>query len=58
MNMSDEEKVLNSPEKDDQESKVVILPTGTKTTSIEAPNGGLGAWLQVAGAFCLYFNTW
>lgn len=22
------------------------------------PNGGLRAWLQVAGAFVLFFNTW
>lgn len=22
------------------------------------PNGGLLAWLQVAGSFCLYFCTW
>jgi hypothetical protein len=22
------------------------------------PNGGLRAWLQVAGAFMLFFNTW
>jgi hypothetical protein len=22
------------------------------------PNGGLQAWLQVAGAFVLFFNTW
>lgn len=22
------------------------------------PNGGLEAWLQVLGAFFLYFNTW
>lgn len=22
------------------------------------PNGGLKAWLQVAGSFCLSFNTW
>ena len=22
------------------------------------PNGGFLAWLQVAGAFCLFFNTW
>ncbi|KAH7137200.1 FAD binding domain-containing protein [Dactylonectria estremocensis] len=22
------------------------------------PNGGLQAWLQVAGSFCLYFGTW
>lgn len=24
----------------------------------EPPDGGLQAWLQVAGAFCLFFNTW
>lgn len=23
-----------------------------------APNGGIRAWLQVLGSFCLYFNTW
>lgn len=22
------------------------------------PNGGLAAWLQVAGAFALFFNSW
>lgn len=22
------------------------------------PNGGLKAWLQILGAFFLYFNTW
>lgn len=22
------------------------------------PNGGLAAWLQVSGAFWIYFNTW
>ena len=22
------------------------------------PNGGLRAWLQVAGVFCIFFNTW
>jgi len=24
----------------------------------EIPNGGLTAWLQVAGAFFLFFNSW
>lgn len=24
----------------------------------ELPNGGLQAWLQVLGAFFMYFNTW
>lgn len=31
------------------------------TTTIEGsepPNGGLLAWLQVLGAFFLWFNTW
>ena len=22
------------------------------------PDGGIFAWLQVAGAFCIFFNTW
>ena len=22
------------------------------------PDGGLKAWLQVLGAFCIYFSTW
>ena len=22
------------------------------------PNGGLRAWLQVVGAFCIFLNTW
>lgn len=24
----------------------------------EVPDGGTAAWLQVLGAFCLYWNTW
>lgn len=24
----------------------------------DPPNGGLTAWLQVAGAFLLFFNSW
>lgn len=23
-----------------------------------APNGGILAWLQVAGSFCIFLNTW
>ena len=26
--------------------------------SNEVPEGGIKAWLQVAGAFTLFFNTW
>ncbi len=29
-----------------------------KSTSSGPPDGGFQAWLQVAGAFCLYFNSW
>ena len=27
-------------------------------TPLPPPNGGFNAWLQVAGAFCLFLNTW
>ena len=26
--------------------------------STKIPDGGFFAWLQVAGAFCIFFNTW
>ncbi len=26
--------------------------------STNIPDGGFFAWLQVAGAFCIFFNTW
>lgn len=26
--------------------------------SNKIPDGGFFAWLQVAGAFCIFFNTW
>ena len=29
-----------------------------KSTLPEIPNGGFMAWLQVAAAFCIFFNTW
>jgi hypothetical protein len=28
------------------------------SASDTVPNGGLVAWVQVAGAFCIFFNTW
>ena len=35
-------------------------PTDTEAAEKPAgpPNGGTLAWLQVAGAFVLFFNTW
>ena len=29
-----------------------------KASSTTIPDGGVFAWLQVAGAFCIFFNTW
>lgn len=33
-------------------------PTPEVKPARTIPNGGLQAWLQVVGAFFLYFNTW
>ncbi|KAH7133563.1 FAD binding domain-containing protein [Dactylonectria macrodidyma] len=42
-----------------------LIPAVEKKTRVfdsmwspPVPNGGLQAWLQVAGSFCLYFGTW
>lgn len=34
------------------------VPTRALQTPQAIPNGGVQAWLQVLGAFCIYFNTW
>ncbi|KAK7943566.1 MFS general substrate transporter [Apiospora aurea] len=48
-------------------SAAVAAPTAQDTRGKEdaagnvsrpVPNSGVAAWLQVLGAFCLYFNTW
>ncbi|CAF9904023.1 MAG: hypothetical protein ALECFALPRED_004806 [Alectoria fallacina] len=34
-------------------------PAGTlEASSNKIPDGGFFAWLQVAGAYCIFFNTW
>ena len=33
-------------------------PAGNAHSTTVVPNGGLIAYLQVAGAFCLFFNSW
>jgi hypothetical protein len=38
-------------------SKVKSKPDSVNNVS-SIPNGGLRAWLQVAGAFVLFLNTW
>lgn len=53
---------LNSP----RESEIAIMddlfpapePIPEPPKKPRKPNGGLRAWLQVAGAFFLYLNTW
>lgn len=39
-----------------------VIETSSSTPEVKPartiPNGGLQAWLQVVGAFFLYFNTW
>lgn len=49
-----DEYVLSSP---GTPKTAVQEETVTKSGSTK-PNGGLRAWLQVAGAFFLYLNTW
>jgi hypothetical protein len=42
-----------------QESPNDATPPATiKPPMFEVPDGGLAAWLQVAGGFSLLFNTW
>lgn len=42
------------------ESDISKAPTvvDDASPSDEPPNGGLHAWLQVAGSFFLFFNSW
>lgn len=59
--MSDEEKAVAPPKNDDTDrpaNNLVESPPESKPRSSQAPNGGFDAWLQVAGAFVLYLNTW
>lgn len=47
---------LESPSK--KEIKEVGIKTENELTPPPPPDGGLVAWLQVAGAFFLFFNSW
>lgn len=46
----------------EKETPKDIVETASSTPEVKPvrtiPNGGLQAWLQVVGAFFLYFNTW
>ena len=61
--------IENQPAPEDVESKAASAgaspsaPTGPPghghvNDLSSVPNGGLRAWLQVVGAFMLFFNTW
>lgn len=47
---------LPIPGTEDHESKE--LTPEQSITPVPPPNGGSLAWLQVAGAFFLFFNSW
>lgn len=36
----------------------LVIHTEIKRKPIPPPDGGLTAWLQVAGAFILFFDSW
>jgi hypothetical protein len=50
----------------DDSTNAAALPPASSEVSTDATatapdphkDGGLVAWLQVLGAFCVYFNTW
>ena len=68
---SPEHHTLGQPDQGDVESKAAQSPAGIPSSAptgkpsqghvndlSSVPNGGLRAWLQVAGAFMLFFNSW
>lgn len=44
----------NTPREEPTKDQSPTKPSNTP----DPPDGGLEAWLQVGGAFCLFFNTW
>jgi hypothetical protein len=48
-----------SHQQNDTSEKQQARSDATEETAYSAPvNGGLQAWLQVAGSFFLFFNSW
>jgi hypothetical protein len=58
----DVEKQAQAPTSQPAQNGGVAPPTAPPTAHVNdmstIPNGGLQAWLQVAGAFALFFNSW
>lgn len=42
----------------DSDGPLTSAPPPAPSHNNSQPNGGLWAWLQVAGGFCIFFNTW
>lgn len=53
---------FNLPPNDKEEANEAPSTTSAiepaKADSSLPPDGGIEAWLQVTGGFCLFFNTW
>ena len=63
--MTDEEVEINRSNSNEPDSPSQETSEEPREEKIEAPkpkegrvNGGLIAWLQVLGAFCLFFTSW
>ena len=61
----DEENALPSQQQREAEAPASTSVEEEKPTSLQLqrtqsgpPNGGFKAWMQVAGAYFLFFNTW
>nr|POE92251.1 aspyridones efflux protein apdf [Quercus suber] len=57
----DEEKGFDGPsdhQRDDTKPSAPVTAPPAGPPGGPPPNGGLVAWLQVVGAWCLFFNTW
>jgi len=49
----------NEPQLHNGQAPAPVAPTGAHVNDLSSiPNGGAVAWMQVAGAFSLFFNTW
>lgn len=56
--VDDTEKLnIDTPGAEEGHAKEELADT-LEASSNKIPDGGFFAWLQVAGAFCIFFNTW
>jgi len=55
MGEDEEKKAVPAEPRPSDDVEITPIP---EVFSDEIPDGGLVAWLQVAGAFALFFNSW